>query len=132
LNDSEHTETPAEKAEEIMPKYKARTDSTQAAIVAALRQTGATVVDLSRCGSGIPDLLVGRVMPCPFCQAYQPRAILLEVKTAHGKLNKLQEEFHASWRGPIYTVKTIEDALAALDIDPRMGAVLAALGEGEK
>jgi hypothetical protein len=113
--------------------YKKRTDSTQAAIVAALRQTGATIVDLSRCGSGVPDLLVGRVMPCPFCQAHTPRNVLIECKAGRGKLNKLQEAFHANWRGPIFVTRTVEDALEAIYVagdHPR--AVLAALGEGEK
>jgi lambda repressor-like predicted transcriptional regulator len=107
--------------------YSKRVDATQAAIVAALRQTGATIVDLSRCGQGVPDLLCGRVMPCPFCQAHYPQAILLEVKTARGKLNTAQEEFHANWRGPLAIVRTIDDALATVGIADGRGAVLAAL-----
>jgi deoxycytidylate deaminase len=112
--------------------YSKRVDATQAAIVAALRQTGATIVDLSRCGQGVPDLLWGRKAPCPFCQAHYSQAGLIEIKTAMGKLNKAQEEFHANWRGPLAVVRTIEEALEAVHVagdTPR--AVLAALGEGE-
>jgi hypothetical protein len=97
-------------------RQRARTDSTQAAIVAALRQTGATVLDLSKVGQGCPDVLAARVMPCPFCGAHQPRNVLIECKAERGKLNTAQEEFHDNWRGPICTVKTIDEALAAIGV----------------
>jgi hypothetical protein len=113
-------------------RQRARTDSTQAAIVAALRQAGATVHDTSKVGGGFPDIIAGRVMPCPFCQAHTPRNVLIECKAGRGKLNKLQEEFHASWRGPITVVKTVEEALVAVGLADGRDAVLAALGEGEQ
>jgi hypothetical protein len=96
----------------------ARTDSTQAAIVAALRRSYASVLDLSKVGiSGCPDLLAGRLALCPYCKAIIPRNVLLEVKTAKGKLNKAQEKFHAEWRGPIEVVRTIDEALEAVKRD---------------
>jgi hypothetical protein len=39
-------------------RRRARTDDNQAAIVAALRQLGCEVADLSGVGDGLPDLLV--------------------------------------------------------------------------
>lgn len=40
-------------------KYAARTDANHGEIRTALRQLGCYVVDLSRAGGGVPDLLVG-------------------------------------------------------------------------
>ena len=54
-----------------------RVDANQAEIVAAFRAAGATVLHLHSIGHGCPDLLVG----------YQGRNLLVEVKTADGKLD---------------------------------------------
>lgn len=87
----------------------AKVDSTQAAIVAALRAAGASVWPI-----GLPvDLLVGRA----------GKTLLMECKTLTGKrkprpasYTQLQVDFMASWRGmPVYTVTTAEEAIKALD-----------------
>jgi len=77
------------------------TDANQSAIVAALREMGATVVDLHRVGHGCPDILVG----------WRGRNYLFEVKTATGKLNKLQQVFFRDWRGRVAVIRSIDDAL---------------------
>jgi hypothetical protein len=86
----------------------ARVDSTQAAILAALRAAGAYVWII-----GLPvDLLVG----------YGRRTLLMEVKTLTGKrkpkpakYTALQLDFMMRWEGgPVVTVTTPEEAVAAL------------------
>ena len=70
----------------------------------ALLKAGASVQTLAVCGQGVPDLLVG----------YQGRNVLLEVKTASGKLNKRQVEWHCDWRGQVEIVRSAEEALAVI------------------
>lgn len=84
-----------------------RTDANQSAIVAVLREVGATVVDLSAVGKGCPDLLVG----------FRGVSYLLEVKNVKGR-NKTtadQDVFYAWWRGaPVTIVRTADEALQAI------------------
>lgn len=85
-----------------------RTDSNQSAIVTALRAVGATVVDLSAVGRGVPDLLVG----------FRGQTYLLEVKNKLGRNRTTadQEVFYEWWRGtPAVIVYTTDDALKAID-----------------
>jgi Holliday junction resolvase len=85
-----------------------RTDANQSAIVAVLREVGASVVDLSAVGKGVPDLLVG----------YRGQTYLLEVKNKAGR-NRItadQEVFYAWWRGAEAVIVYNErDALTAID-----------------
>jgi hypothetical protein len=87
----------------------ARVDTNHAEIVNALRQRGATVQSLAKIGKGAPDLLVG----------YLGKNFLMEVKdrgTQYGKkgLNANQRRWFETWRGRVYEVASIEDALAVL------------------
>lgn len=85
-----------------------KTDANQSAIVAVLREVGASVVDLSAVGRGVPDLLVG----------FRGQTYLLEVKNKAGR-NRLtadQEVFYAWWRGAEAVIVYNEsDALTAID-----------------
>ncbi len=85
-----------------------KTDANQSSIVSALRQVGASVVDLSAVGRGVPDLLVG----------FRGRTYLLEVKNKLGR-NRLtadQDVFLAWWHGvPPIIVYNESDALTAID-----------------
>lgn len=84
-----------------------KTDANQSTITATLRQVGATVVDLSAVGKGVPDLLVG----------FRGTTFLIEVKNVKGK-NKTtpdQDIFYAWWRGaPAIIVRTADEALQAI------------------
>ena len=73
------------------PPVKAATDANQAPIVAALKSQGFTVEFLN-VGRGIPDLLVGGIHR----ETFLPMNILMEVKTARGRLNPKQVEWHAN------------------------------------
>lgn len=88
-------------------RLKGRTDSNQKEIVMALRQVGASVVSLAGVGSGCPDLLVA---------TSRSGNLLFEVKDGSKKqsarrLTEDEQNFHALWRGPIYIVESVEDAL---------------------
>lgn len=87
----------------------AKTDSNQTEVVNALRKVGASVQSLAATGKGCPDLLVG----------YQGINYLMEVKDGNKvpsaqKLTIDQEHWHSVWRGSVYIVKSIEEALQIL------------------
>jgi Holliday junction resolvase len=84
----------------------ARVDSNHAEIVKALRQYGCSVQSLAAVGQGCPDLAVGRRL----CN------LLLEVKDgskppSSTRLTTEEINWHASWRGLVVTVYTVEEAL---------------------
>ncbi len=83
----------------------ARVDNNHAAIVRQLRQAGASVWDTSRFGQGAPDLVV----------SWGSRVYLVEVKSKDGTLTADEADWHAAWKGPVHIVRSIEEALAALN-----------------
>jgi hypothetical protein len=85
-----------------------RTDACQADIVAALRAVGASVEDLHLVGHSAPDLLAG----------YQGQNYLIEVKSNIGHLSEGQRQWHAAWRGKVWVVRCVADALGVLGINP--------------
>jgi hypothetical protein len=62
------------------------------------------VFDLHTIGKGCPDILVG----------YHGKNYLMEIKSADGRLTPDEQKFHNEWRGIIYTVRTIEQAIQIL------------------
>lgn len=82
-------------------RVAARTDANQHTIVAALRRCGCSVQDLSRVGRGVPDLLCG----------YHGQNYLIEIKIHKEKHTLIQKEWHASWRGQVVTLRSIEEAV---------------------
>jgi len=85
-------------------RWDRRKDANHDEIVAALEQIGCSVVDLSRVGSGCPDILVGWRSAC----------VLMEIKALGGKLNPDQTLFQKLWRGSMYVVSTPEEAIRAM------------------
>lgn len=89
----------------------ARTDSTQAPIVCALRAAGCLVHSFHQAGGGVPDLLVFRATPVH-------RWALLEVKVSRAKtkrsvrLTPAQIEFTKLW--PVSIVTNEQEALEAM------------------
>ena len=78
----------------------ARTDASQVEIVKALRKIGAAVYVI-----GLPlDLLV----------AFRKRTMLVECKVDGGTYTKQQVKFMAEWPGEVHTVRTPEEAVAAV------------------
>lgn len=83
-----------------MAKYSYhRLDANHAAIRQALEKAGATVV-----AGGPLDLIAG----------FRGHTVLLEVKTARGKLRVSQRAFLATWQGCAAVVRTVEEALQAI------------------
>jgi len=86
-----------------IPK-RSRRDSNESEIIEALERAGASVVQLSI--ENVPDLLVGWGAR---------RMVLMEVKTATGKLREGQQEWINRWNGnPVVVVRSIEEALSVL------------------
>lgn len=84
----------------------ARVDSNHPEIVKALRGLpGAAVLSLASLGDDKPDLLV-------WFRGYH----LLEVKNpARGRRRAEQhDDWHDAWPGPVHTVWSVEEALAAI------------------
>ena len=79
----------------------ARTDATQAAIVAALRKIGCEVQDLSGVGKGVADLVA----------KLRFRVVFFECKTKGGKLTPHQVEWHRRWAPHVCVVQTPEEAI---------------------
>lgn len=91
-------------------KYAAKVDENQPDIVEACRKAGASVAHLHTCGRGIPDLLIG----------WHDINLLFEVKDgskepSKRKLTKEQIKFHNNWKGRIYVIESVEDAVVALE-----------------
>lgn len=80
----------------------AKVDANHGEIVAEFRRLGASVVDLSRVGGGVPDLCIG----------IAKETALVEVKRdAKAKFTQDQIDFMTWWNGrPVYRVNCIEDA----------------------
>lgn len=87
----------------------AKVDANQPAIMAALRQAGATVYSLAAVGDGMPDLLVG----------YAGKTALCEVKDGSKppsarQLTPDQQRWHQTWQGG--TLAVVPDVEAALRV----------------
>lgn len=81
-----------------------KVDSTQAAIVEALRKVGIWVLHLHQLGGGTPDLLCWN----------RGRYVLVECKSPGEKINALQAAFIAQCPGEIAVVHSADEALRAL------------------
>lgn len=90
-------------------RRRARVDSNQAEITAALRKAGASVQPLHSIGKGCPDLLVG----------FRGRNLLFEVKDGN-KPPSAQEltpdgfKWSRMWIGQYHIVRSADEALACL------------------
>lgn len=92
--------------------YACKVDANHAEVVAALRAAGASVIDTSRLGKGVPDLIVG----------FREITLLMEIKnpkTQYGRrgLNKNQRVWAETWQGGAVAVVDGPDAaLRALGV----------------
>ena len=83
-----------------MSHYAAKIDQNQPIIIEALEAAGAKVLNLSRLGGGVPDLLV----------TVGQRFSFAEVKYGREQLLPAQEDFAKDW--PVRVLRTPEDAIA--------------------
>lgn len=83
-----------------------RIDRNQPDVVRWFEELGFKVLDLSAVGGGCPDLLVSR----------SGVNVLVEIKDelkppSARKLNPLQQNFHAEWKGKIWKVENRNDVI---------------------
>jgi hypothetical protein len=84
--------------------HRRKTDANQNEIVKAFIQMGYSVA-VTNMGSGFPDLVIAR---------NGSDGILVEIKNLNGRGNRLtkdQQKFHTSWKGRIYVIETVEQAI---------------------
>lgn len=89
-----------------------RVDANQPEIVKALRDVGCSVQHLHALGKGCPDLLVG----------YMGKNYLMEIKDgskppSKRKLTEDEVEWYESWRGSLYVVGNVTEALLVVGIE---------------
>ena len=90
----------------------AKIDANQPEIVEAFWQLHCTVLLLHQVGSGCPDLLIG----------INGFNVLVEVKTATGKLTNDQKDFIAAWNGDdVNIVRSRDDAIEIVNHYRRLG-----------
>lgn len=87
----------------------AQVDGNQSSIVEGLRKYGCSVQVLSTVGKGCPDLLIG----------YRCHNLLFEIKNPEKpkgdrQLTPDQVKWHASWRGSVFKIETLSEALDIL------------------
>lgn len=87
-----------------MSRYACRVDLNHAELVREMREAGLHVIDLSRVGNGVPDLLVSNA----------DEMWLVEVKSPKGKMHARQREWHENWKGkkPLI-IRQLEEFLIA-------------------
>lgn len=83
----------------------AKKDTTHNSIGDHLRSLGWSVLDLSCCGNGIPDMAVGR----------KGFAALVEAKTGRAKLTTKEQAVKDRFDGPFIVANSPEDAEAQLN-----------------
>lgn len=99
-------------SKEKILKYGAKKDANHNEIVDVLKKAGASIVDLSHVGCGMPDLICG----------FRNKTVLIEIKntkTAYGRrgFNKNQLKWQEQWLGgPVALVDSPEAALRVLKL----------------
>lgn len=89
-------------------RHRPRKDKEHNAIAKGLEQYGWTVCDMSALGNGKPDMAVAK----------GGRTVMLEVKSEGGKLTPMEQEFITHWRGEMFIVRNLAEALRVLGEAP--------------
>jgi hypothetical protein len=86
-----------------------RADLNQNEIVKALRSVGVTVHITNQVGNGFPDLVCGVF----------GKNFLIEVKNkeTRGRLTAEQEIFLDKWKGKVFVVETVDEALRVVGVE---------------
>ena len=90
-------------------RFARRVDANHAEVKAAFEKMGCSVIDLSRMGEGVPDILAG----------YGGLCCLVEIKDgtkvpSARKLTKPQQTLMARWTGGARLVTCLDDVAAAV------------------
>jgi Holliday junction resolvase len=88
--------------------FAKRVDKNQKDIVETFRKLGATVIDLSKVGKGLPDLLIG----------FNNKTALVEIKASKkSKLTPHQEAFFREWNGGMLArVNDVDGAIRVINL----------------
>jgi Holliday junction resolvase len=89
-------------------------DSNHKAIVDALKAVGCSVLDLAAVGGGCPDILAANSYRTVLMEIKRPGVIGKKAGKLRAEVVEKQTKFRDSWRGPVATVSTVEEAIAAL------------------
>lgn len=79
-----------------------RKDANHNELAGVFESLGCSVLDLSMVGDDCPDILVGIAAV----------NVLVEIKSATGKLEPGQERFKRDWNGPCEVCRTADEAIA--------------------
>ena len=88
-------------------RYRAKQDANQKEIVATFRTFGFSVEDLTRVGSGVPDLIIGYGGKTWPVEVVGPDK--LKRFPPHG-LSPGQIKWSDEWKGTTYSVRSLEEA----------------------
>lgn len=81
--------------------HRRRVDQNHAAIVDTFRRLGWSVQSLAAVGKGCPDLLVAK----------RGHTLVVEVKTAKGKLNAEQRAWVDGWQAAVFILQSPDDVV---------------------
>jgi len=103
-----------------MTSRRYRVDANQKLISDALKKSGCSVLPIHTLGRGAPDLLVG-VNACDEYYGIR-KNVLLELKNGElppsaQKLTADEEKWHATWKGQVCVVNSVEEALDAVGVE---------------
>lgn len=108
------------RGEAIMQRRAAKIDNNQTSLVNFMRSLGASVSVTSSAGKGFTDTVVGFCGMTCLCEIKDPeKALSKRVLTLD------QREFHADWKGRIFTVETEHECAVLLRDLAKEGATIA-------
>jgi hypothetical protein len=91
-------------------RRRAKTDTNQTSLTAGLRQAGVSVQPIHMIGQGCPDLLVGLAGQNYILELKAPGA------PSRQRLTPDEVEWHATWRGQVAVVRTLDEALRVVGL----------------
>ena len=98
-------------------RRRARVDATHGEIVRTLQGAGYSVVDLSRVGGGVPDLLVGGRGGAWLVEAKRPGVAGRKRGAVQARTNERQADFRSRWRGcPVIVATSGIEVLRAMGV----------------
>ena len=102
-----------------MPRYACRVDANHSEIVDALRATGWAVKDTSRVGEGFPDLVIEKNLLVLLAEVKVP-----EAAGKKGEYTKGQKKFYQEWRGPVFTLRSVDDVV---ELNRRVNLIISSI-----
>lgn len=86
-----------------------KVDANHGEIVKGLRANGYSAHSTASIGKGFPDVIAASPGYCVLFEIKNPKVI-----PSQRRLTIAEELFRATWRGPLFTIHTLEEALEIL------------------